>query len=30
MNNKLYPVNFNVIDPSKENYQPPFIIKEIL
>ena len=30
INDKLYPAKVSVIDPSKENYQPPPIIKEIL
>ena len=29
-NDKLYPARVNVIDPSKENYEPPPTIKEIL
>ena len=30
INDKLFPAKFNVLDPSKENYQPPLTVKEIL
>ena len=30
INGKLYPAKVNVIDPSRENYQTPPTIKEIL